>query len=86
VVQVVDPKTAMRIAGADSLDRTSRLLAQFIPLRVEDLEPFQAAHQRFLLYSGGNYDWMTQYLVERRYRLRLISAKEAGRSLYIAER
>ncbi len=85
LVQVVDADTATRLAGADTVDKTNRLVAQFIPLRVEDLAPFLAAHQKFILHSGGDYEWFPQYLVERRYDLRLLS-KDSGSSLYIAER
>jgi hypothetical protein len=85
LVEVVDADIATRLVGTDTPDKTNRLLAQFIPLHVEDLAAFQVTHQKFLLLSGGRHDWFTQYLVERRYRLRLLS-KEAGSSLYIAER
>jgi hypothetical protein len=88
LVGVVDEDIATRLVGADTPDKTNRLLAQFIPLHVEDLAAFQAAHQRFILRSDaayGDYDWFTQYLVERRYHLSLLS-KDASVSLYIAER
>ena len=81
LVQVVDADIAIRLAGSDSIDRTNRILAQYIPLQVEDLAPFQAVHQRFMLYSGGGFDWITPYLVEKRYQLRLLS-----KNVYIAER
>jgi hypothetical protein len=85
LVHVVDPDIATRLIGSDSADKLIRLLAQFIPLRVEDLAAFQTAHQRFILYSGGSSDWFTQYLLERRYHLRLLS-KDGGSQTYIAER
>ncbi len=86
LVEVVDADNATRLVGADTPDKTNRLLAQFIPLQVEDLAAFQVAHQKFILRSAnGAYDWFTQYLVERRYHLSLLS-KDAGSSLYIAER
>jgi len=99
LVQVVDPDVATRLVGSDTTDKTNRLLAEFIPLRVEDLSRFQAAHQKFILYSGGAYDWFTQYLVDSRYNMRLIGvvvvdlggeelqhSKDDGGSVYIAER
>ena len=85
LVQIVDAEIANRLVGSDTVDKTDRLLAQFIPLRVEDLASFQAAHRKFLLHSGGVDDWLTQYLIERSYRLRLLSIG-AGSSIYIAER
>ena len=85
LVQIVDADAATRLTGADTVDKTNRLLAQFIPLRVEDLAPFQTAHQRFILLSGGGFDWFTQYLIERRYHLRLLS-KDGDSQIYIAER
>ena len=99
LVQVVDPDLATRLVGSDTVDKTNRLLAQFIPLHVEDLAPFQATHQKFILYSGGAYDWFTQYLVDRRYYLRLLGVvvvdlgrhefqdeTNPGGSAYIVER
>jgi hypothetical protein len=85
LIDVVDTDNATRLVGTDSPDETNRLLAQFIPLHVQDLTAFQVAHRKFILRSGGGYDWFTQYLVEKRYRLSLLS-KDAGSSLYIAER
>lgn len=85
LVQVVDADAAVRFLSSDTVDRTNRILAQFIPLRVEDLAPFEADHQRFILHTGGDFDWLTQYLLESRYRLRLLS-KDAGDSLYFVER
>ena len=85
LVEVVDADIATRLVKSDTPDKTNRLLAQFIPLHVEDLAAFQAAHQKFILRSGGDFDWFTQYLVEGRYHLRLLS-KDADNSLYLAER
>jgi hypothetical protein len=81
LVYVVDADIATRLLETDTAEKTNRLLAQFIPLHVEELALFQAAHQKFILYSGGSLDWFTRYLVERRYHLRLLS--QDGRSLYI---
>jgi hypothetical protein len=84
LIQIVDADSAIRLAGTDSVDKANRILAQFIPLRVEDLAPFRTAHQRFLLFSGGSFDWFTRYLLERRYHLKLL-AKDGDRQIYIAE-
>lgn len=70
-------------------DTSGNLLAQLIPLHVDDLASFQATHRTFILRSGGSpggsFDWLTGYLVEERYHLSLIS-KDADSSLYIVER
>jgi len=84
LVVVVDEDAATRLVGSDTCDKTLRLLAEFIPLRVADLAAFQAADQKFILSSGGTRDWLTQYLVESRYHLRLLS-EDAGGSFYIAD-
>ena len=85
LVCVVDADIAARLVGADTPDKTNSLLAQFIPLHVEDLAAFQAGYQKFILRAdGGAYDWFTHYLVERKYHLRLLS-KDADSSLYLAE-
>ena len=85
LVSVVDDGEAKRIAGTDNVDKNIRLLAQFLPLHVEELSAFQSAYRSFILYSGGDFDWITQHLLENRYRL-LLLAKGARHSLYIAER
>jgi hypothetical protein len=82
LVRVVDVDIATRLVGSDTAEKIDRLLAQFIPLRVEDRALFEAAHQKFLLYSGGSWDWFTRYLVERRYHLRLLS-QDGRNALYI---
>jgi hypothetical protein len=78
LVQVFDADIAVRLVGCDTADKSNRSLAHFIPLRVEDIAPFQAAHRRFILYSGGTIDWITPYLIERKYRLRLFSKDSVG--------
>jgi hypothetical protein len=85
LVRVVDADIAVRLTGTDTDDKTIRLLAGFVPLRVEDLAPFQAADKRFILYSGGPLEWLTRYLIETGYHLRLL-ANNGDYSVYIAER
>jgi hypothetical protein len=84
LAHVVDEATAARLVGTDSPHKTNRLLARFIPLHVEDLATFLTGPRKFILRADGGFDWFTQYLVERRYHLRLLS-KEARASLYIAD-
>ena len=85
LVEVVDTDMATRLVGTDTPDKTNRLLAQFIPLHVEDLAAFQAAHEKFILRSGGSYDWFTEYLIQSRYHMMLFST-DANGSFYIVER
>jgi hypothetical protein len=85
LVGVVDPDMSTRLVGTDSPDKSNRLLAQFIPLQVEDLAAFQSAHEKFILRSGGPFDWFTEYLVQRRYHTMLLS-NDVGGTLYIVER
>jgi hypothetical protein len=80
LVEVVDADIARHLVGTDTPDKTNRLLAQFIPLHVEDLASFQAAHGKFILRSGGQFDWFTEYLVQRRYHMMLVSKRD---SLYV---
>jgi hypothetical protein len=82
LVQVFDADIATRLVGSDTAEKANRLLTQFVTLRVADVAQFQAAHQKFILYSGDGGDWLTQYLTERRYHLRLLS-KDGPNSLYI---
>jgi hypothetical protein len=85
LVEVIDADTALRLIGTDTGDKTIRLLAQFIPLHVEDLASFQAAYAKFILISGGSSDWFTTYLIQRKYHMMLFS-KRGDDSLYIVER
>jgi hypothetical protein len=84
IVQVDDPDMAAKFLGWDSADKSLQLVARIAPLRVEGIAPFQMAHQRFILLSGGSSDWFTQYLVETRYNLRLLS-KDGDFQIYVAE-
>lgn len=92
LVNVVDEDMAKRLIGTDTPDKTNRLLAQFVPLGVEDLAPFEKVHPRFMILSGGGLDWFTQYLLEKRYSLRLVSndsgiaSKHGDTKIYLAER
>ncbi len=85
IVDVVDEDTAARLVHADTADRTNRLLSQYIPLHVEDRAAFQAAHRKFVLRSDGNFDWFTEYALEQKFHMRLLS-RDTWSSLYIVER
>jgi hypothetical protein len=85
LVEVSDPEIALRLTGSDTTEKTIRLLAQFIPLRLEDLAFFEATHPTFILVSGDWGDWITRYVLEKNYRLRLISSSSHD-AVYMAER
>ena len=73
----------VQLVGA--ADKGTHLIAQFIPLRFEDLEEFQRAHPKFVLCSGGDLDSVTPYLLEKGYRLTLLSTY-GEHFLYAVER
>jgi hypothetical protein len=86
LVDVVNPDIALSLLGMDTADKNNRILGQFIPLHVEDLAPFQTAHERFILFSGDPNDWFTSYLIERgQYHLSPLS-EDADNSIYLVER
>ncbi len=85
IVEVVDSGEALRVLGTDSVDRTNRLLIQFFPLQIVDRARFEPVHQRFYLQTGGGFDWLTTYLVERQYHLRLLTSS-ARAPLYLVEK
>jgi ABC-type multidrug transport system fused ATPase/permease subunit len=85
LVELFNPNNAIRLVGTADGEREDRLLAQFIPLQVEDLTSFESEHQEFILYSGGIFDWLTRYLIERRYHLTLL-AQDGNDSVYMVEK
>jgi hypothetical protein len=82
LMQVVDVDTAIRLTGTDSQDRTSGLLARYVPLHIKDLTHFEGAYGKFFLYSGGSLDWLTGYLTQKGYQLRLLSSEVSGEQIY----
>jgi hypothetical protein len=85
LVDVADDKLATRIVGSDTVDKTNQILAQFIPLNVQSVDHFQGSTSKFLLYSGGDFDWLTSYLISSGYQLKL-QATDRSAMYYIAER
>src|SRR5262245_14041178 len=84
--QYAPPEFRQRLVQLVGSGDGTRLLAEFIPLKFEDLTSFQIEHSRFIFCSGGtNADSMTQYFLDKRYRLTLLS-EYGGHSLYVAER
>ena len=85
LVNVVDIETAVRLIGSDSVDRTATQASHFFPLRIQHRESFLAAHRRFLMRTGGHFEWLPRYLVDNGYQVRLL-AQEGGSALYRAEK
>jgi len=85
LIAVADRDTAVRMAGTDSVDNGLLLLGRFIPLRLEKLSQFQADHSRFILQAGGSYDWLTAWLMENKYNLKL-AGNRPGASVYLVDR
>jgi hypothetical protein len=69
---------------ADSAELSDLALSQFIPLHLEERAAFEPAHPRFLLYSGRSYDWMTSYVMDKKYELRLLAMD--GDGIYLVQR
>lgn len=85
LVEVFDNNDAIRLVGTADGETEDRLLAQFVPLQVEDLTSFESEHRQFILYSGGLFDWLTRYLIEQKYHLTLL-AQDDDNMIYIVER
>jgi hypothetical protein len=89
LVDVADADMSLRFINTDSTEKTIELLAHFVPLRVEKLTSFEAAHPRFLVYSTysqfGDSGWFAKYLFRNKYDFKLLS--ESNRKLiFIAQR
>jgi hypothetical protein len=82
MMEVVDVDTATRLTGRDTVDRNNSLLARYVPLHVEDLARFEGASGKFLLYSGGPLEWLSGYLTQKGYHLRLLSSEVSGDQIY----
>jgi ABC-type multidrug transport system fused ATPase/permease subunit len=85
LVELFDANNAIRLVGTADGEREDRLLAQFVPLQVENLTSFESEHHKFILYSGGLFDWLTRYLIEQGYHLTLL-AQNDNDSVYMVER
>ncbi len=85
LVEVLDEDAALRLVGSDTVDRTNRTLAEFMPLHNESLAGIQSGYRRFLLQSGGYLDWFTTYAIRNGYHLTLL-ANYTDQSLYLVER
>ena len=85
LVDVVDDKAAVRLTGTDTPDKTNRLLSEFVAVQVEERGRFETAHEKFILSSGGTFDWFSQYLMEKRYRFTLLGNNRPN-AVYIVER
>lgn len=88
LVEVVDSDMARRSTHMDALDRGNPLLGRYVPLHIEERAVFEPSHPQFILCSSGMGDWLTQYLIDKKYRLILLaqSATDYSYSLYLVNR
>lgn len=84
-VNLADKAASYKLLGSDSADIEDLILTQFFPVHFQPAGPFLAGEPRFVLQSGDQEDWLTRYLLDRRYRLSLVATDAAG-PVYIAER
>jgi hypothetical protein len=85
LVEMADADLSVKLAGADTVDKTNLFLAQFVPLHVEAPASFESAHERFFLYAnGGLFDWFSRYLVEKKAHMKLLWI-DGGNALYLVE-
>jgi hypothetical protein len=86
LVDVADPGMSVRLHGSDSVDKANELLAQFVPIRTQDLATFNASHPRFVMYSrDGNSEWFIRYVLKEKYSLKMLS-EDNGKFIFIVQR
>jgi hypothetical protein len=82
--------TMLKSQKPKAVDVSKHSLASERPMRsrrpgmpdVKDLTRFEGAYGKFLLYSGGSLDWLTGYLTQKGYQLRLLSSEVSGEQIY----
>lgn len=80
---LVDPSQAVRYLKTASADLNLLAIQHYSPLHVESYSEFVAHRRKFLLVSGGDFDWLTSYLVDEKTSLRLVTPSGAdGISVY----
>jgi hypothetical protein len=73
LVTVIDPEVAINLVGTNSIDMTSFISRNFLPLQIETRAEFLQTHPHFLMWSGGTFEWLPRYLLENGYRISLLS-------------
>lgn len=73
VVGLTDHEAALRHVGTDSIERDLVVLSRYMPLRLESMATFRAAHPVFLLLARpGPFEWLTTELLKDGYALTVV--------------
>lgn len=81
---VLDEESEIRLLHQDTFARGFPLLATFAPVRFLKPAAIEASREPFILISGGEADWLTRWLLERRYALTALSV-EPRYTIFLAE-
>ncbi len=84
---LADAQAATRLSGTDTGDKNIEILGQVFPLqaRVESASAFIAEHKSFLVWakSESRASWLPRFLLEKGFRMELISEGDQG-PIYLA--
>jgi len=85
LTQLTNSEEALRITGTDSVETANIELSRFVPLNIQDGNRFLAKHRAFILQSSrSRREWLTRYLMDKGYKLRLLS-EDGKDSIYFVE-
>jgi hypothetical protein len=74
---LVDPGLAVQYLHTATADLNLKAIKRYTPLQVEDYREFVSRQHKFMLVSGGDFDWLTSCLIEEKNTLRLITVNDA---------
>jgi hypothetical protein len=79
-----DGQKAVQYSGTDSVDKAYQLLPSYLPLQVEPLSEFVAAHRTFLfeVEDQGGFNWLPGYLQAEASSVQLLGA-DGTRKMYL---
>jgi hypothetical protein len=79
-----DGQKAVQYSGTDSVDKAYELLPSYLPLQVEPLSEFVAAHRTFLfeVEDQGGFNWLPGYLQAEASSVQLVGA-DGTRKMYL---
>jgi len=80
-----DSEKAVKYSGTDSIDKNLVILRPYMPIQVDALLEFVAAHPAFLLYvedPGAGFDWLPGYFSEVASSVQVVVV-EANRKVYL---
>jgi len=75
----------VKYSGTDSIDKNLVILRPYMPIQVDALLEFVAAHPAFLLYvedPGAGFDWLPGYFSEVASSVQVVVV-EANRKVYL---